>query len=391
MPAHVKIIGAGPAGLAAALTVVNLGGQATVFEAHADVGARFHGDFQGLENWTTGGDVLTELANLGIPASFEHEAIHECHFFDAAGREYAVRAKLPLWYLVRRGPEPGSLDQALKQQALAAGVKILFNTPCHHLPGGGIIAHGPRRVDALATGYLFETDSADGAYAVVSDRLAPAGYGYLLIWGGRGTVAACHFRDFPNSRMYAIRTVDFFRERLGLRMTNPRPFAGYGNLHTGSVRNGLRLYVGEAAGLQDSLFGFGLRYALLSGHLAARAWLYGSPESYERLVREHFSRRQKLAIVNRVLYQCFGDRGYRWLVRTLHGASDPRAWLHSFYGSGWMRLLAYPLVRRRFQNQTERVISCGEGCDCTWCRCRHDLQKNLNHGPECQPLTGGIS
>jgi len=55
-------------------------------------------------------------------------------------------------------------------------------------------------------------------------------------------------------------------------MTNPRPFGGFGNLYTGqAVRKGRLLYTGEAAGFQDALFGFGLRYAMLSGHLAARA------------------------------------------------------------------------------------------------------------------------
>jgi len=64
----------------------------------------------------------------------------------------------------------------------------------------------------------------------------------------------------------------FFREKVELKMTNPRPFGGFGNLYTGqAVRKGRLLYTGEAAGFQDALFGFGLRYAMLSGHLAARA------------------------------------------------------------------------------------------------------------------------
>lgn len=42
---------------------------------------------------------------------------------------------------------------------------------------------------------------------------------------------------------------------------------------------GPRMYVGEAAGFQDALFGFGLRYALTSGHLAGRA--VGSRNGFE--------------------------------------------------------------------------------------------------------------
>ena len=50
------------AGLAAALTIAKSGGKAIVHELKGAVGARFHGDFQGLENWTTSEDVLEELA-----------------------------------------------------------------------------------------------------------------------------------------------------------------------------------------------------------------------------------------------------------------------------------------------------------------------------------------
>ncbi len=52
----VHISGAGPAGLAAALTIAKAGGKAVVHELKGEVGARFHGDFQGLENWTTAED-----------------------------------------------------------------------------------------------------------------------------------------------------------------------------------------------------------------------------------------------------------------------------------------------------------------------------------------------
>lgn len=388
--AKVEIVGAGPAGLAAALNVAETGGQASVYEANVEVGSRFHGDFQGLENWTTAGDVLEELMSMGIEASFEHRAFHECLFFDATGRDYSVRSEQPLWYLVRRGTQPGSLDLALKQQALAAGARLHFASPRRHLPAGGIVAHGPRRVDAVATGYLFETDSADGAYAAVADRLAPGGYAYLLVWGGRGTLAACQFSDFHNSRAYAERSRSFFCEKVGIRITNPRPFGGFGNLYTGqAVRKGNLLYAGEAAGFQDALFGFGLRYAMISGHLAARAWLSGNLESYDLLCRQRFFRQLKLATVNRYLYAGFGDRGYVRLLRTLQTTADPRAWLHSYYGSGWARLLFYPLASHRIRRNTDLVAGCLEGCDCTWCRCHHELRRTEHHDQECQPQRGG--
>ena len=53
----VEMVGAGPAGLSAALAARASGADVVVYEKRSDVGQRFHGDFQGLENWTHEGDV----------------------------------------------------------------------------------------------------------------------------------------------------------------------------------------------------------------------------------------------------------------------------------------------------------------------------------------------
>ncbi|HHH43065.1 MAG TPA: hypothetical protein ENK49_02920, partial [Gammaproteobacteria bacterium] len=163
----IEISGAGPAGLAAALAIAREGGRARVYERRDEVGARFHGDFQGLENWTRETDVLAELQAVGIATGFEHTPINEVTCYGPNGDvERRVRSQLPLFYLVRRGSEPGTLDHALKQQALAAGVEIRFGEALYTLPAGGIVTEGPHRADAIAAGYLFSTDMADGAWAI---------------------------------------------------------------------------------------------------------------------------------------------------------------------------------------------------------------------------------
>jgi flavin-dependent dehydrogenase len=370
MNSTVEITGAGPAGLAAALTIAKQGGHARVCERHSDVGIRFHGDFQGLENWTTEGDVLDELASIGIEPTFEHTPFHELVFYDPGGREYLFRAERPIWYLVRRGPGPGTLDQALRAQALAAGVELRFRTVQRRMPNGGIVAHGPHRADAIAVGYVFDCDRADGAYSVVSDELAPKGYSYLLICGGRATIASCMFADFHNEKTYVQRTVEFFRDKVGIDLINARRFGGFGNvLPVRDPRKGNMLYVGEAAGFQDALFGFGIRYAMLSGHLAARAFLEGTPAAYGRLLSQRLSGLMRSAVVNRFFYEKLGTAGYKRLARSISRSSDVRDWLRGFYRSGRLKSLLYPVARRRLARKPELVVGCVEGCDCTWCQC----------------------
>ncbi len=373
--AELQVAGAGPSGLAAALTVAKAGRRVSVFERRSDVGARFHGDFQGLENWTTETDVLDELAVMGIEPNFEATPFRKCIAFDPMGRSFTFDARAPIWYQVRRGSEEGTVDYALKGQALAAGVQLRLSQALDHLTGGGIVAHGPHRADAIAVGYVFDTDAPDGAYAALSDDLAPKGYSYLLICGGRGTVASCMFADFHNERAYLERTVDFFRDKVGLEYTNPRRFGGFGNVYAaGTARRDDLLFVGEAAGFQDALFGFGMRYALLSGHLAGRAWLAGRSELYDQGWRSQLEPLLRLAMVNRFMYERLGNRGYESLMRRIDRSGDAREFLGAWYTSGSFRRWLFPLIRRRLL-RGRRVLVQGspESCDCTWCRCE-------NHG-----------
>ncbi len=368
----VEISGAGPAGLAAALTVARAGRRAIVYERAHHVGARFHNDFQGLENWTTQGDVLEELASLGIDTTFDCRPFGQAVLFDPSGREYVYRSDRPVFYLIRRGSAARTLDSALRDQALQAGVDIRFNETCRHLPNGGIVTEGPHGADVVAVGYVFETSAADGALSAVSDRLAPKGYAYCLTWNGRGTVASCMFDDFHNEGTYLQRTVEFFEEHAGLAMTRPRRFGGIGNVVVPqSARQGGLLFAGEAAGFQDALWGFGMRYALVSGHLAARAFVEGRPEDYDRLWSNRLGGLLRTGIVNRYLYARLGEQGYVSFARGIGRSPDVRGWLFRHYNPSLLKRIMAPVVRRRVSTRRQAVACAREGCDCTWCRCQH--------------------
>ena len=362
-PGELHIVGAGPAGLSAALTAAAAGARAVVCERRGTVGARFHGDLQGIENWTSEVDVLDELASIGIEPSFPLHPVREGLFFGPDGREYFYRSARPVLYLARRGPEKGSLDHALEEQARARGVTVRFGEHSVRLPEGGIVAGGPRGADAISVGWVFDTDMPDGVFAAMSEQLAPGGYAYLLVAGGKGTVAACLFRAFRREREYRERTAEFFRQKAGLRMRQPIPFGGAGNLFVpATARQGKILFAGEAAGFQDSLWGFGIRIAVLSGHLAARALLAGAPEQYDRLWQDRLGGLLRASLVNRFLYGGLRDVGYRILLAGIARSRDPRSWLRKRYAESVPSRLFYPLARRLVPSARSEPVCPREDC-----------------------------
>ena len=60
MSAEVHILGAGLSGLASATILARAGKDVHVHEIRSDSGARFDGDFQGIENWTSETDFFEE-------------------------------------------------------------------------------------------------------------------------------------------------------------------------------------------------------------------------------------------------------------------------------------------------------------------------------------------
>lgn len=321
-----QIVGAGPAGLAAAIALARAGRRVVVHEAAAEVGSRFRGDYQGLENWTSENDVLDVLRGQGIACNFSALPCREGVVFDAWGTRYEIRSDHPLFYLVERGPGPGTLDSTLLAQARELGVEVRFKSRIRQIEGPGILAAGPGAADCIAVGLHFETSMSDGWWAICDDDLAPQGYAYLLVANGRGTVKSCMYSEFKREREYVARTIERFRKLVGLEMKNPRPHGGAGNFRIPvSAYSGIHPVVGEQAGFQDTLWGFGMRFAIASGVLAARSLSEGG--NYDARWRSELDPLLRTGVVNRAFYGGLGNRGYRWLLRRASGRSDVRGFL----------------------------------------------------------------
>lgn len=354
----IQIGGAGPAGLAAAITLAKAGCRVLVHELHREVGHRFNGDFQGLENWSSGHDVLDWLRDMGITSEFNTLPLSRGYVFDAWDDRYEVVGTNTLFYLVERGPGPGTLDTAMLEQARALGVEVRFNSRLDRLDGPGILAAGPKAPDAIAVGYHFETSLQDGFWAIFDDRLAPQGYAYLLVMAGSGTVKSCMFTDFKQEHLYVQRTVATFERLTGLVMVNPVAHGGVGNFHIPSTAvTGVHPVVGEEAGFQDFLWGFGMRHAILSGVLAARSLLGG--EDYEVLWRRELEPAMWSSMVNRALFSLLGNRGYRWILQRNQAQRwDAHRVLRGLYQPWPMKRLLLPWARSRYTSRRR-----DESCD----------------------------
>lgn len=373
MPADdpITIVGAGPAGLVCAIVLARAGRRVVVREWRKTVGSRFHGDFQGLENWSDQSDILDELRAAGIETTFDFHPVRHSTVFDAWGQAYPVSAPRPLYYLVQRGSGAASLDHGLLSQAVAAGAEVRFGDRVTRVEGQAVLAAGPRNADAIAVGYVFQTDCPDGSWAVFDNGLAPLGYGYLLIHQGRGTVASCMFTGFKRQAVHVRRTVEFFRRQVGLEMRNAKPFGGHANFRLPrTAMQGGHPVIGEQAGFQDALAGFGMRYSLRSGILAARSIVDGV--DYTTAWHRDLLPLLRTGIANRFIFSMIGARGWRWALRGL-SRSDPAAKLLRLYRPSLLTRMVYPLAVRRYRTPL-RDPSCDHAaCDCV--RCTHGSHK----------------
>jgi len=126
---------------------------------------------------------------------------------------------------------------------------------------------------------------------------------------------------------------------------------GVGSFSTKNIfqENGTR-YVGEAAGIQDLLWGYGIRSALTSGFLAARSIITG--KSYDILARKQFHHKLKAGVVNRFFWEKLVSKRFPFFMNKLKTSKDPFSFLYSFHQFNRFQKLLYPLalfyMRRRY-------------------------------------------
>ena len=347
----IQILGGGLSGLSAAIVLAKAGREVHVHEVRADSGARFAGDFQAIESWSRPTDFLDEMRSWGLDAdSFRTTPFQQIDLALPSGRIETARTDKLAFRLVQRGTAPHTLDQGLKRQAQAVGVHLHYNTradkrSCH------VIATGPRNATGLVCGEIFHTSHPDHVTFHLDDRLAPGAYTYMIVVDGVGMIATVLLRQQRDAERFLNETLAWYHARYPALDRRPiHRMSGVGGfaLNPRHVADG-QLYVGEAAGLQDGLWGFGIRYAITSGVLAARA-LLGEIE-YESAVREVLRPFQGASLANRWLMTRLGHRGQaivaRLWLKSQRKRGDGLRFISRLYQPSWLHALIQRTVASR--------------------------------------------
>ena len=334
------IVGGGPAGSAAAITLARAGAQATLIERNAHATDKVCGDFLAP-------NALAVLARLGVDVS----AAPSISRLRLVHRTRMAETRLPF---VARGMSRRLLDEALLRQAEASGSVVLRG----HRVGRAHHRHGRMELNCgtlgeLAADALFlatgkhelrglERQGANSGlvglkmyYALAASQtealrdhielvLFPGGYaGLQLVESDRAVLCAL----VPGTRLRAIggrrdRLLDallddcpHLRIRLsGARVLLERPLAvaylPYGYLHAPEQCGPAGMFrLGDQAAVIASLTGEGVGLALASGTLAARSWLTGeSGPQYHRRLATALSRRLRMAsLVHRLCLESFAQ------------------------------------------------------------------------------------
>jgi flavin-dependent dehydrogenase len=344
----IHIMGAGLSGLAAATSLAKAGVEVHVHDIRADSGQRFDGDFQALENWSMDADFFDQLKEWGFDSSkFKSNEFSQVDLVHQDDEVSGIYTDGIAYRIVERGTAPHTIDQGFKQMALEAGVKLHYKNrvkeeDCH------IIACGPKGTSAVAYGEIFKTSYPNHIAFQLNDKLAPGSYSYLIVIDGVGLICTCLWRKQKGSERFLNETIAWYENQYPKMDRQPiKRVGGKGDFTINKrYKQDGRYYVGESGGLQDFMWGFGMRMAVWSGYLAAQDILGNC--DYEVEVRKQLLPYVRTSVANRFLMNRVGDRMFKRMcknwMKDQSKRGDGLVWVGKLFRPSWWKSLIYVLV-----------------------------------------------
>ncbi len=311
----IRIGGAGLSGLTAAINIAKAGFNVKVFEKNKNL---FNGsEICCFRNYDLKIDAIEELRKCGIKIKPNGKVKRVVKFSpNEKAEEYS---KKPIFYLVWRGDENNSLEKQLYKQALDLGVEFVFGKAVKENEVD-IVATGPKRTDIFAYGYIYKGIDIDKLYVVYNNLYSPKGYTYIVGLENKCMVCAVsfdkkNFKYIPVNFDLFLRKNEFLRKLVGKKKPI-KVIKGFGNYDwIKTAENNGRLYVGEAGFFQDPSKGFGMRYAIITGYLAAKSIITG--ERYDNLWKQKIQEELKRDLKRRIEIDKLTNKDYDNLLKNI--------------------------------------------------------------------------
>jgi len=202
----------------------------------------------------------------------------------------------------------------------------------------------------------------------INNNIAPKAYAYLLVNNGKATFATCMFEDFKNEKLYYEKALRVLRTVIDIDINEPKEFGGFVNFFNEPIisKDDKILYVGENAGFQDALWGFGIKYAMLSGFYAAQSIIH--KQDYHSLCEKYLFPKFKTSLANRWLFAHLYNPGYTFILNKMKSMDDVIPALRKHYNTSISKKIIYPLARRWYKTRLIDKQCMHKNCDCVWCR-----------------------
>jgi len=311
----IKIIGGGIAGLTAAINLKRAGINVEVHERKEFCGKATR-DFQFMENWIFKEDALAALKKFNINGNFYVKPWYSIEFISPTLKRCLKKSSEPVMYVLKRGPMEGAIDHALQKQVTDAKIPIIYKS---ELTTGDadIIAIGKNNPNFMITGIFFPLDHPDSVMVFYDDRLSLKMYTYITVTDRVGQLVVINPAERKDHEARLDLSIKRFEEIFDDKIsTITHRFAAPGSLNflkRARIEN--RYYVGEAAGFQDGLAGFGMMYAFRSGYHAAQSIIQNV--DYDRRWQSDMLKPLEVSRINRYLFERLSNEGYEKLVKML--------------------------------------------------------------------------